>query len=94
MDDWTLLGNCGTEEADVFFPKSEKLKNSELEYPLSLCRGCRVREDCLEDALQMEATLGTGKLYGIRGGKLPHERKDLLRRRGLLTPLPRGKMRR
>lgn len=53
----------------------DQATKDELKAAVTLCRGCIVRQGCLESAMAEEK--GGGSRYGIRGGLLPKERKAL-----------------
>lgn len=74
---WEKLANCLGVDPDVFFP-SPGASNREAK---EICRGCVVREDCLEYALD------TGKKFGIWGRTSERERRRILRQRRLGQPV-------
>ncbi len=68
---WQDQAACAGTEPGRFFASDERAQREALE----LCRGCPVREACLEHALRH------GERYGIWGGLREHERQQLARRR-------------
>lgn len=68
---WQDEAACAGTEPGRFFASDEPTQQEALE----LCRGCPVREACLEHALRH------GERYGIWGGLREHERQQLVRRR-------------
>ena len=60
---------------DLFFPE----RGASTREAKEVCRGCVVREDCLEYAL------ANGEKFGIWGGLSERERRKIRRRRALET---------
>jgi WhiB family redox-sensing transcriptional regulator len=70
---WKAFGNCLGVDPDLFFPeRGDSTKEAK-----EVCRGCVVREECLEYALT------TGEKFGIWGGRSERERRRLRRARAL-----------
>jgi WhiB family redox-sensing transcriptional regulator len=68
---WMLEANCLGCDPDLFFPaRGESCADAK-----AVCRGCRVRVECLEYALAL------GEKHGIWGGLSEWERRRLRRRR-------------
>lgn len=67
---WRDRAACRDADPDLFYSKPWTLA-------LALCAACTVHEECLEDALTWEA--GMRKVFGVRGGKMPWERREMLR---------------
>ena len=67
---WVAYAGCRDADPDWFFPGHE----GDTSAALRVCRGCPVREDCLEWALE------TRVRYGVWGGLTERERRRLLRR--------------
>ena len=67
---WAAFGSCRGADPDPFFPGAE----GEPDEGLKICRGCPVRQECLDWALE------TRIYYGIWGGMTERERRRLLRR--------------
>ena len=65
--------NCMGVDPDIFFPERGQSTREAKE----VCRGCVVREDCLEYAL------ANGEKFGIWGGMSERERRRLRRARAL-----------
>lgn len=67
---WASYAACRQADPDWFFPGSDDDGRA----AVRVCRGCPVREDCLDWALQVRIR------YGIWGGLTERERRRLLRR--------------
>jgi WhiB family redox-sensing transcriptional regulator len=81
---WQIQANCMGVDPDLFFPE----RGASTREAKEVCRGCVVREDCLEYAL------ANGEKFGIWGGMSERERRRVrraraLQRRDAVTP-PRG----
>jgi WhiB family redox-sensing transcriptional regulator len=70
---WQIKGNCMGVDPDLFFPE----RGASTREAKEVCRGCIVREDCLEYAL------ANGEKFGIWGGLSERERRRLRRRRAI-----------
>src|SRR6516162_9254905 len=70
---WQLQANCMGVDPDLFFPE----RGASTREAKEVCRGCVVREDCLEYAL------ANGEKFGIWGGMSERERRRIRRRRAL-----------
>ena len=70
---WQEFANCLGVDPDLFFPE----RGASTREAKSVCRGCVVREDCLEYALQ------NGEKFGIWGGMSERERRRIRRQRAL-----------
>lgn len=68
---WQDDAACAGSEPGPFFSTDEHTQLQALE----VCRGCPVREECLEHALRH------GERFGIWGGMRERERQQLSRRR-------------
>ena len=65
--DWQLDASCSGTDGETFFPnKGESTKDAK-----RICRGCMVRADCLEYALDL------GEKFGVWGGQSERERRRL-----------------
>jgi WhiB family redox-sensing transcriptional regulator len=73
LKDWKSRANCMGVDPDLFFPERGMSTREAKE----VCRGCVVREDCLEYAL------ANGEKFGIWGGMSERERRRLRRARAL-----------
>jgi len=71
--DWQAQANCMGVDPDLFFPE----RGASTKEAKEVCRGCVVREDCLEFAL------ANGEKFGIWGGMSERERRRLRRARAL-----------
>jgi len=70
---WQRQANCMGVDPDLFFPE----RGASTREAKEVCRGCVVREDCLEYAL------ANGEKFGIWGGLSERERRRIRRRRAL-----------
>ena len=71
--DWQTRANCMGVDPDLFFPE----RGASTREAKEVCRGCGVREDCLEYAL------ANGEKFGIWGGLSERERRRLRRARAM-----------
>ena len=72
--DWKSRANCLGVDPDLFFPE----RGASTREAKEVCRGCVVREDCLEYALV------NGEKFGIWGGLSERERRRIRRARALV----------
>jgi len=70
---WQDMANCLGVDPDLFFPE----RGASTREAKEVCRGCVVREDCLEYALV------NGEKFGIWGGMSERERRRIRRQRAL-----------
>lgn len=70
---WQAEANCLGVDPDLFFPE----RGASTKEAKGVCRGCVVREDCLEYAL------ANGEKFGIWGGLSERERRRIRRQRAL-----------
>ena len=70
---WHDFANCLGVDPDLFFPE----RGASTREAKEVCRGCEVRHDCLEFALQ------NGEKFGIWGGMSERERRRIRRQRAL-----------
>ncbi len=70
---WQEFSNCLGVDPDLFFPE----RGASTREAKEVCRGCVVREDCLEFAL------ANGEKFGIWGGMSERERRRVRRQRAL-----------
>lgn len=68
---WMQQANCLGIDPELFFPE----RGTSTREPKDVCRGCVVREECLEFALT------SGEKFGIWGGLSERERRRLRRQR-------------
>jgi WhiB family redox-sensing transcriptional regulator len=68
-EDWHDYANCLGVDPDLFFPE----RGASTRESKEVCRGCEVRHDCLEFALQ------NGEKFGIWGGLSERERRRIRR---------------
>ena len=70
---WQDQANCLGVDPDLFFPE----RGASTREAKEVCRGCVVRLECLEYALQ------NGEKFGIWGGMSERERRRIRRRRAM-----------
>jgi len=68
---WQAKANCMGVDPDLFFPE----RGDSTREAKEVCRGCVVRDDCLEHAL------ANGEKFGIWGGLSERERRRVRRSR-------------
>src|SRR4026207_1403991 len=73
---WQASPNCLGVDPDLFFPE----RGASTREAKEVCRGCIVREDCLEFAIT------NGEKFGIWGGLSERERRRIRRARGPARP--------
>ncbi|MER3395239.1 MAG: WhiB family transcriptional regulator [Acidimicrobiia bacterium] len=71
ISSWRKYGSCNGSDPELFYPESEE----ETASALAICSTCRVREPCLEYALEAREKLG------IWGGTTERDRRRIWRRR-------------
>ena len=72
---WKSRANCMGVDPELFFPE----RGSSTREAKEVCRGCVVREDCLEFAI------ANGEKFGIWGGMSERERRRVRRARLLAS---------
>jgi len=70
---WKDRANCMGVDPDLFFPE----RGASTREAKEVCRGCVVKEDCLEFAI------ANGEKFGIWGGMSERERRRVRRSRAL-----------
>jgi WhiB family redox-sensing transcriptional regulator len=70
---WQDEANCLGVDPDLFFPE----RGASTREAKEVCRGCVVRDECLEFAL------ANGEKFGIWGGMSERERRRIRRQRAL-----------
>lgn len=70
---WQDYANCLGVDPDLFFPE----RGASTKEAKAVCRGCIVRQECLEYAIV------NGEKFGIWGGLSERERRRLRRQRAL-----------
>jgi WhiB family redox-sensing transcriptional regulator len=70
---WQDEANCLGVDPDLFFPE----RGASTREAKEVCRGCVVREECLEFAL------ANGEKFGIWGGMSERERRRIRRQRAM-----------
>ncbi len=70
---WQRRANCMGVDPELFFPE----RGASTREAKEVCRGCVVREDCLEFAI------ANGEKFGIWGGMSERERRRVRRARVL-----------
>ena len=73
LDSWKQSANCRGVDPDLFFPE----RGASTKEAKRVCRGCVVRDECLEYAL------ANGEKFGIWGGMSERERRRVRRERAL-----------
>ena len=68
---WQLKANCMGVDPELFFPE----RGTSTREAKEVCRGCVVREDCLDHAI------AAGEKFGIWGGMSERERRRVRRSR-------------
>ena len=71
--DWQFRANCMGVDPELFFPE----RGSSTREAKEVCRGCVVRDDCLDFAI------ANGEKFGIWGGMSERERRRLRRARAM-----------
>ena len=72
---WQLLGACGSEDPELFFPLGNTgPAQLQVEDAKAVCRRCMVADQCLRWALE------SGQDAGVWGGMSEEERRSLKRR--------------
>lgn len=74
VDDWPADAACKKSDPDELFVQGAAQNRAKL-----VCNGCRVRTECLADALDHKTE------FGVWGGMTERERRALLRRRPDIT---------
>lgn len=72
---WTKDANCTFADPDLPYETGERAKDAKL-----ACLRCKVKVDCLEDAMSFEAGHGRFR-WGVWGGLTPAKRHALQRER-------------
>ncbi|MEU4703411.1 WhiB family transcriptional regulator [Nonomuraea dietziae] len=67
MTNWAARAACRDEDPDMFFPIAPELPDED--EAKAVCRSCRVRSECLAEALQRREP------YGVWGGLAERERR-------------------
>ncbi len=75
---WHRHALCAGLDPDLFF---HSLGRTPWQEARNICQQCPVTDDCLDDALEMEAGVSVRYRYGFRGGISPEERARYERRR-------------
>src|SRR6266508_4284903 len=75
---WQDHANCLGVDPDLFFPE----RGASTREAKEVCRGCVVRDSCLEYALV------NGEKFGIWGGMSERERRRIRRQRALARRIP------
>ncbi len=75
QEQWWKLANCLGVEPNLFYPE----RGASTREAKEVCRGCAVRDDCLEYAIN------NGEKFGIWGGLSERERRRYRRQRQMMT---------
>ena len=70
---WQEYANCLGVDPDLFFPE----RGASTKEAKEVCRGCVVRDECLEYALS------NGDMFGMWGGMSERERRRIRRARAI-----------
>lgn len=73
-EEWRRDALCTQTEPEIFFPD----KGGSTEDAKTVCVQCRVRDQCLEYALER------GERYGVWGGKSERQRRAIEKERGIV----------
>jgi WhiB family redox-sensing transcriptional regulator len=74
---WAARGACQRTDPELFFPVTVTGPAAgQVARAKAVCRGCPVRDQCLEFALD------SGQVFGVWGGTTGEERRLIRRRRG------------
>lgn len=73
IQSWQEYANCLGVDSDLFFPE----RGASTREAKEVCRGCVVKDDCLEYALS------NGEKFGIWGGMSERERRRIRRARAI-----------
>ncbi len=73
---WQKRANCMGVDPELFYPE----RGASTKEAKSVCKGCVVRDECLEYAII------TGEKFGIWGGMSERERRRIRRARSLIRP--------
>lgn len=71
IKDWRADAACIGVDPDLFYPQ----RGEDTKAPKAICRGCEVRFECLEFALEH------GEKFGIWGGESERARRRIRRQR-------------
>lgn len=66
---WVRYGSCRGVDPDLFFPE----RGASTKEAKEICRGCSVREECLDYALR------NNEKFGVWGGMSERERRSIRR---------------
>lgn len=84
-DDWKPRAACRGADPHLFHPdyaSAAAERDAQSAPALAICARCPVRQECLDDALDVEdKDLGFGGPWGIRGGLTEFDRLRILRAR-------------
>jgi len=79
---WRLQAACANRNTDFWFPTDTNISPA-AKRALEICRGCQVRTECLNHAMD------TPEFHGIWGGMTAPQRHEL-RRRAVRAPREAG----
>lgn len=76
-NDWRERASCRGVDPELFYPVGDSWEGAgnaaRAEAALAVCATCPVQLECLTDAVER------GDVFGVLGGTLPGERRDLSR---------------
>lgn len=76
---WYDRAACAGMSSDIFYPN--RYDEDDSQFALTVCGACPVRQQCLDEAIEIEEDAVTRR-YGIFGGMTPAERYAEWKRRG------------
>jgi WhiB family transcriptional regulator, redox-sensing transcriptional regulator len=75
---WTVDAACVGIPTEMFFPeKTISSQTREVKALVSICSGCPVKQECLEQALLLEGDCSRRHRHGVWGGKTPNQRHKM-----------------
>lgn len=87
LGDWKYDARCRNLDPDLFFPEGKGIPTQrKIKLARQVCATCPVRAECLDYALR------TGQDFGVWGGTVPMERRDMRRIHSPSSMSTSGKM--
>jgi hypothetical protein len=78
---WLQAAACRGLPTAWWYPDRSEARLHTYEVAKTLCAGCCVRHQCLDEAIAEEAARDLNYVYGLRGGLTARQRKVLIRER-------------
>lgn len=80
---WRLSASCRYDDPELWFPTSWTSASGKAQAAeaVRICNACPARQQCLDQAIDMEGGRTADNRFGIRGGLTPNERLRVYRRR-------------